>query len=375
MRFSLTRTQHDLITEVDAILTDDLVGDPRKAFAALGGARLLAVHYPAEYGGRGLTLPDHAVVAEHLGLRGLPDEVHLVTVQGVGCPLLTVGTREQRHRWLPGIASGQCFASLLLSERGAGSELAAITTTAEPTATGYVVRGQKSWSLHTTWSSIGLCSARTRPGNRYDGISLLMVPLDAPGVTITPVPRATGEPYFDVSFDDVRVPADAVLGPEHRGWATIVRAIGFERAGFDYLSRARRWLRAAEALVREQPAAEAARLRGELVQLDRAVAVARGLSFRAVSGANGVDMDEAEAAYAKLACGEVAQRIAWWAAANLGVIARDGDEIPPERPLSDRDQIFAAVIEAPEMSVSGGASELLLDLIANSLRSSTASGV
>jgi alkylation response protein AidB-like acyl-CoA dehydrogenase len=370
MRFSLTRTQHDLIAEVDAILTDDLVADPRKAFAVLGDARLLAVHYPAEFGGRGLALTDHAVVAEHLGMRGLPDEVHLVTVQGVGCPLLTVGSPEQRDRWLPDIASGRCFASLLLSERGAGSELAAVATTAEPAANGYVIRGRKSWSLHADWSSVGLCSARTRPGNRYDGISLLVVPLDAPGITITPVPRATGEPYFDVSFDDVHVPTGAVVGTEHRGWATIVRAIGFERAGFDYLCRARRWLRAAEEVVKERPGAQT-RLRHELVQLDRAVAAARALAFRAVSGAGGFDMDEVDTAYAKLACGEVAQRVAWWAATNLGIFPRESGD----RTRSHRDELFLAAVEAPELSVSGGASELLLDLIANSLRSPTASGV
>lgn len=357
MDFAPTEVQRRLVAEVDEVLGGRPWDDPREAFARLGARRLLAVHYPPALGGRALGLADHAVVAEHLGLQGLPDEVHLVTVQGVGCTLLTCGSLGQQQRWLPALAGGRVFASLLLSERGAGSDVTAVATTARPTDDGYRLNGCKSWNLRADWSGLGLCSARTRESGRYDSISLLAVPLDSPGVTVTPVARAMGEPYFDVAFDDVALPPDAVVGPTHRGWSTIVRAIGFERAGFDYLSRAIRWLEIVESAVVAERAPRRPLLQSGLARLDRQVRTARALAFRAVSTATGLDMDEVDAAYAKLACSEAAQNIAWWAADNLDLY---GD------PRLAR--LRQAVAEAPEFTVSGGATELQLDLIAGSLQ-------
>jgi 3-oxo-4-pregnene-20-carboxyl-CoA dehydrogenase beta subunit len=357
MDFGYDDVQVALVDEVDRVLDaapQDLPA--RERFRLLGDRRLVAVHYPEALGGRGLRLVDHAVVTERAGLHGLPDEVHLVTIQGVGCTLLTAGTDAQRERWLPRVAAGECFASLLLSEAGAGSDLAGIETQAVPEGDHYVVTGQKTWNLRADWSAFGLCSARTRDGDAYDAISVLLIPLDAPGVTVTPVPRAMGEPYFTVSFDGVRVGRDALVGTEHRGWSLLVRAIGFERAGFDYLSRAHRWLRAAEAAAADLPADRRDAARDGLIRHERAVAAARAMAFRTVITATDLEMDEVASAYSKLACGEAAQAVAWWAAETVG-------------PLLDGDAPYAmtlrtAVAEAPELSISGGATELQLDLIA-----------
>jgi alkylation response protein AidB-like acyl-CoA dehydrogenase len=238
MRFSPDQSQRRLIDEVEGVLQSAPAGtDARGLLALLGDERLLAVHYPEKYGGRGLRLSDHAVVAERLGLHGLPDEVHLVTLQGVGCTLLTGGTVKQRERWLPDLASGRAFASLLLSEAAAGTDLAAVTTRAEPQGDAYVITGSKSWSLRADWSQIALCSARTRESrDRYDGLTLLLISLDAPGISIEPAPRLVGDPYFTVRFDGVRVGRDAIVGREHAGWALAIRAIGFERAGYRHLA-------------------------------------------------------------------------------------------------------------------------------------------
>jgi alkylation response protein AidB-like acyl-CoA dehydrogenase len=318
-------------------------------------------------GGRGLRLADHAVVTEQLGLHGLPDEVHLVTVQGVGCSVLASGSAEQRRRWLPGVAAGRDFASLLLSEKQAGSDLTGITTTATRDGDGHRIDGEKSWNLFADWSTFALCSARTREGeNRYDGLSLFIVALDTPGVTVVPEYRAQGDPYFTVTFTDVRVGPEALLGPLHRAWPLLMRAIGFERAGFDYLSRAQRWLRAAQAVLDSRPAAVRSALQPELLRHERAVATARTLAFRTVATADGFDMDEVDSAYSKFACGEAAQQIAWWAAGNLGEVLAGGEVAPELR--TQVDVLRRAFAEAPELSVSGGAKELQLDLIATDQR-------
>ena len=366
MRFDPSPAQRALLAEIDELLDAAPAGaSARELFALLGARRLLAVHYPERFGGRGLPPADQAVVAEHLGVRGLPDEVHLVTVQGVGCTILAHGDEQQRERRLPPIAAGRACASLLLSEEQAGTDIAGIDTVASATAGGYVLDGRKAWNLRADWSSFGLCSARTRAGaGRYDGISLFIVDFDSPGVRVEPVDRATGEPYFTVHLDGVRVDAADRVGPEHEAWHLLVRAIGFERAGFDYLSRARRWLRAAERIVESRPPAERAALRPALLQHERAVATARALAYHAVGGGDGLEMDEAASAYSKLACGEAAQSLARWAGLELAGCADDPAFAEEAAMLRD------ACAEAPELSISGGAVELQLDLIATEQRMS-----
>ncbi|MGW2317436.1 acyl-CoA dehydrogenase family protein [Streptomyces sp. NPDC001680] len=363
MRRELEPTQASLVASVNEVL-DALGPDPdcRKAFAALGAERLLAVHYPVEYGGRGLTLAHHAAVSEALGLRGLPDVAHLITVQGVGCPLLTFGTDAQRRRWLPEIASGRLLASLLLSEREAGSDLTRITTTAVPDGDGWRISGRKTWSLLTPWSQIALCSVRTgQDKSRYEGISLFLIDLAGPGVSIEPVPRAAGEPYFTVTLDDVRVTADALVGELHKGWALLPTVIGFERGGFDYLTRAQSWLAAAGAAFTALPRVEREGLAGDFVRGEFLVESARALAYHVADSADGLETDEVITAYAKLASGLAAQAVTRWAAEELLPLASPGEDYPCWAVLR------AAVAEAPELTVSGGAQELQLDLIAGEL--------
>ncbi|MFD7921592.1 acyl-CoA dehydrogenase family protein [Streptomyces sp. NPDC059740] len=330
----------------------------RDAYRALGAKRLLAVHYPREYGGRGGTAEEYAAVAEAIGLRQFADEVHLVTIQGVGCTILRYGTEEQRARWLPALASGRTQASLLLSEKGAGSDAAAITTAARRTGTGWSLTGEKCWSLHADWSGLGLVSARTSQGaNRYAGITLFLVDLSAPGVMVTPTPRAMGEPYFVVGFDEVELDEDAVLGTVDRGFPLVTAAAGFERAGFDYLSRGRVWLHAAEQTVTAVPELDTERRRAAMTRLEYELAGARALAQETVATAEGLDFDYLRSAYSKYTCGEAAQAVARWI----------GEDLLSEPAVHGRPDLVrrlrAAVLEGPELSISGNAVDLLLDTL------------
>jgi len=361
MRFELDDSQTALVAEVDRLLDEsgpDL--PPLDQIALLGEHRLLAVHYPVRYGGRDLTLAHHAAVAERMGERGLPDVAHLVTVQAVGCTILCHGTERQRAAWLPQIAGGRLLASLLLSEKTAGSDLAGIETNAVADGDGWRITGAKSWSLFADWSTLALCSVRTRPReHRYDGISLFLVDLSATGVKVSPTFRASGAPYCTVTFDGVLVGEDSVVGPLHRGWPILPTAIGFERMGFDYLTRAVRWLAAAEQEVRRLPADLRSAFAPQVARLRFRVANARAMAYHAVGTADGLDMDEITVAYAKLACGTAAQAVARWAGTELLPVTRPDDGSPAAEVLR------AAVAEAPEFTISGGAQELQMDLIAN----------
>lgn len=346
MRAELDDRQTGLVAEVDRVVAEG--GTDFEIMTRLGAERLLAVHYPAVYGGRDLRLADHAAVCERLGHHRLPDVAHLITVQAVGCAILRYGTDDQRSRWLPEIAAGRLFASLLLSENQAGSDLAGIATTATPDGEGWRISGVKAWSIYTGWSELALVSARTRPAeHRYDGISLFLIDLAAPGVTITQGPRAAGEPFCTVTMDDVRVEPDGLLGPPHRGWALLPTVIGFERTGFDYLSSAARWLTDLQAEVAELPRERCSALAPDLARLRFEVANARAFAYHAVN--TGFEMDENAAAYAKLACARAAQSVARWAGLELH---------------SGSAAVRTAVAEAPEFTISGGAQELQLDLIA-----------
>jgi alkylation response protein AidB-like acyl-CoA dehydrogenase len=360
VRDELTPAQAELVAMVDRTVAD--AGDaasPRELLGRLGAEGLLAVHYPTAYGGRGLTVADHAAVCERIGELGLPDVAHLVTVQAVGCTILAYGTEAQRKEWLPDIASGRLLASLLLSERRAGSDLAAIGTTATRDGDGWRINGVKSWSLYTDWSRLALCSVRTRPGtHRYDGISLFLLDLTAPGVEITPVPRAAGAPFRTVTLTDVTAAADAVLGPLHGGWPLLPAAIGFERAGFDYLTRASAWLGTVERAVDRLPRSRRVDLAPDLVRLRLLVDNARALAYHAANSALDLRMDEVAVSYAKLACSRAAQAVARWAGQEL-LAAPD---LGPDGELAE--VLHAAVAEAPEFTISGGAQELQLDQIA-----------
>jgi alkylation response protein AidB-like acyl-CoA dehydrogenase len=330
----------------------------RDAYAALGGAGLFAVHYPVEYGGRGGTMEQYATVAEAIGDREFADEVHLVTVQGVGCTILRYGTDEQRERWLPAIASGRSLASLLLSERGAGSDAAAIATAAHRTETGWSLSGEKCWALHADWSDFALCSARTSTGaSRYKGITLFLVELSAPGITVVPLPRAMGEPYFAVTFDKVELTDVDVLGTPDRGFSLVTAAAGFERAGFDYLTRGRVWLRAAEETLAAFPQLATDRRRAQVARLDYELRGARAMARATVDTADGMDFDYLLSAYSKYACGEAAQAVARWI----------GEDLLSEPVVDSRTDLVArlraGVLEAPELSISGNAVDLLLDTI------------
>ena len=345
--------------EVAAIL-DALPGgvDPREAFAALGSRQLFAMHYPSRYGGRSATLADQVIVAEALGARQLADEVHLVTVQGVGCTILAYGTDQQRQHWLPQIASGRLQASLLLSERGAGSDAVAIETRAVQVPEGWRLTGEKWWNLHGDWSGLGLCSARTSTSaNRYAGITTFLVDLSQDGVSVEAVPRAQGEPYFTVRLDDVVIPDDAVLGLPGQGWKVVTAASGFERAGTDYLSRGFVWLRGAEAVLRGAPELDSPRRRADLARLEHDLLCARALAATTVDRARDLVLDELDSAYSKLMSGEAAQAVAAWIAKELLCEDRVRADPAVVRPL------LAAVAEAPELSISGNALDLMLDTI------------
>lgn len=206
---------------------------------ALGAAGYIGMTLPARYGGGDRHPLERYVVIEELLAAGAPVGAHWIADRQTGPLILRYGNEEQRERYLPGIAKGELYACIGLSEPGAGSDLAAVRTTARETAEGWRVNGQKIWTTGAHFSHIMLTLVRTEEGSeRNAGLSQLLIDLDTPGITIRPIIDMAGHHDFnEVFFDDVLVPHGALVGTRGQGWQQVTAELGLERSGPErYLS-------------------------------------------------------------------------------------------------------------------------------------------
>src|SRR5829696_9825851 len=238
--------------------------------AALAWQRLLAEggwaapSWPVEAGGRGLGVVDRVACDAELARVDAPMAAGVLGLQNVGPALILFGTDEQKAS-LPRILTGEEIWCQGFSEPGAGSDLAALNTRAEIDGDDFVVNGQKIWTSAGMHGTHIMLLVRTDPAApKHRGISVLLVPLDSPGIDRRPLRQITGESEFaEIFFTDVRVPRSALLGPLHDGWAVTMATLGYERTGV--ISLAAKLQRDVEVLVAglrvEDPL-----LRDELVQ-------------------------------------------------------------------------------------------------------------
>ena len=199
----------------------------------LGERGWLGLSWPSRFGGGDRSPLDRYVVVEELLAAGAPVAAHWMAERQVGPSLLRHGNDEQRQRFLPAIARGECFFSIGLSEPDSGSDLASVTTAARPVEGGWRVTGRKLWTSHAHRSQYLLTLCRTTPGaSRHEGLSQLIVDLHAPGVSVRPVETMTGEAHFcEVTLDDAFVPDADVLGALGAGWRQVMSELAFERSG------------------------------------------------------------------------------------------------------------------------------------------------
>ncbi len=206
------------------------------AFSAKLGARgWLGMTWPTEYGGHARPPLHRLIVTEELLAAGAPVAAHWIADRQTGPQILRFGTEDQRRTLLPRMAAGTCFAAIGMSEPQAGSDLAAVQTRAEKTATGWRLSGRKIWSTGAHFSDLMIVLARTSPPegrNRQVGLSQFLVPLNLPGVNISGIRDLAGSVHFNETlFEDVALPADALLGQEGNGWAQCMGELAIERSG------------------------------------------------------------------------------------------------------------------------------------------------
>jgi alkylation response protein AidB-like acyl-CoA dehydrogenase len=333
-------------------------------YRGLGERGWLAPSWPVEFGGLGLTAAESAVVTEEMALAGVPDDLHVLSIDIVGTFVLLQGTDEQRRRHLPGLASGEKTASVLFTEPGTGSDLSALRTRAEPDGDGWRLHGTKVYNLKSQFADIALCAARTSDGPiGMRGITLFLVPMRSPGVHVELLPSMPNDRFNLVVIDGLRVTAADVVGRVDDGWWLLNDLLQLERTGIDFHGKARRLL---DLVIRE--AAASGRLADpvyatQLVDLDAKLRAGHAMAWQMISDRVDGRPDPVTSAMTK-----------WYVSEQFRPVLRAAAEVSgPDAMLSGWDDEAPALglLEAnhrlgPAHRLASGTSEIMLYLIATS---------
>ncbi len=227
LRALMTRLMTD---EVRAELLAREAGGPHytRVLRALGDDGWLGIGWPTEHGGRGMSAVSQFIFFDEVQRAGFP--IPLLTLNTVGPTLVAHGSPEQRQRYLPPILRGECHFSIGYTEPASGTDLASLRTRAERDGDHYVVTGQKIWNSYGSIADYVWLAVRTDPdARRHKGISVLIVPTDAPGVSISPMQPLGDNEVSAMYFEGVRVPVENRVGPENGGWRLITSQLNHER--------------------------------------------------------------------------------------------------------------------------------------------------
>lgn len=285
----------------------------------------IGLTWPKKYGGQERSPIDRLILTEELLRYGAPTGAHWFSDRQIGASLLAYGTEEQRQQFLPGILKAETFFAIGMSEPGAGSDLASLTTRAVEDGDSFVVDGQKIWSSGAHMFPYIYAVVRTDPdAPKHKGISELIIDLKSPGITINPIVDLSGDKHFnEVFFDGVRVPKKNLVGEKNRGWYQITPQLDYERSGIerlmsnyplftgliDYVKSATRHGRS----LAHDPA-----IRHQLADLKTTFEVGRLMVYRVVWIHSEEKVPNFETAMAKTFCTEFEQRLARTAMEILG---------------------------------------------------------
>ncbi|HEX4563969.1 MAG TPA: acyl-CoA dehydrogenase family protein [Solirubrobacteraceae bacterium] len=211
---------------------DEIIAARRAWQGKLAEAGLAGVTWPKEVGGQGLGPIEQVIVGQEISRAGVPGILDAIGVGMLGPTIIAHGTDEQKARYLGPMLHGDEVWCQLFSEPAAGSDLAAVQARARLQDDGsWRLSGQKVWTTNAQFASFGLLLARTDPDvPKHNGLTMFIVPMDAPGVTVRGLRQISGEAEFnEVFFDDVPIDAENVVGGVGNGWGTALTTLMFER--------------------------------------------------------------------------------------------------------------------------------------------------
>jgi alkylation response protein AidB-like acyl-CoA dehydrogenase len=254
----------------------------------LGRKGWLAPAYPREYGGLELSHMKRLILAEELAYSRSPVSIEEeITVNWVGPSIMLFGTERQKKEYLTRIARGDIIFCLGYSEPNAGSDLASLQTRAAEVGDDYVINGQKAWCSYGHLADYCWLAARTDPNaSRHEGISIFIVDMKTPGITVRPLINILNRHSFnEVFFDDVHIRKENLVGQKNKGWYQLVIALDFERSSIGYAAGNQRIIEELVKYVKDTtrnggPLANDPLIRNELAQLVVENEVARMMAYR-----------------------------------------------------------------------------------------------
>ena len=338
--------------------------------ATLAAARWVGITWPVEYGGRAASIPEQIAHTEEMARAEAPEVIGSLGIGIAGPPLIAYGTEEQKRRFAPRILTAEDLWCFGFSEPSAGSDLAALRTSAVLDGDHFVVNGQKVWTTLAHRADWCMLLCRTDPDSkRRQGISCLLVDMHSPGITVRPLRQIGGQAEFnEMFFEDVRVPRANLLGELHNGWQIATAALQNER-GILYvvemqilLTKGRdRLLR----LARERGTVRDASARQALADIFVGVETFRHTCQRTLDKLLRMGMPGPEASIIKLHWTELTQAMSRVGMTILGPGGLLYDTPTPGRDRGNPEQwVQSAFLGAPAASIASGTSEIMRGIIA-----------
>ena len=327
----------------------------------------LVPHWPKQYGGNDMGIMEQVVMREEMGYARAP-LLDIFGVNMIGPVLMMYGTDEQKKQHLPGIASGEVTWCQGYSEPESGSDLASLQMRAVRDGDDYVVNGQKIWTSNAHRADWIFMLARTDPdAPKHKGISFLLAPMSAPGISTRPLINLAGQHGFnEVFFEDVRVPVKGLVGEENRGWYVGAALLDFERSGIGSSAAVRRNLDDLLGYVRESAgnggAARQNTVRHRLAELVIETDVGRYLSYRVASMQARGEVPNYEASVAKSYLSELSQRVAGAGVNIMGLAGQVRPESPKWAKLQGR--LTLQYMVTLGQTIAGGTTEIMKGIIA-----------
>jgi len=327
----------------------------------------LTMAWPTEYGGQGASFVRQMIFKEESAIQKAPTSGG---AEDILAPALMIhGTDEQRREYLTPIARGEVLWSQGYSEPGAGSDLASLQTRAVRDGDEYVVNGQKVWTSHAHYADWIMLLSRTNPeAPKHRGITFLLVDLRSPGVTINPlINMAWGHEFNEEFFEDVRVPADQMVGEENRGWYVAMTLLDNERSNITGAMSVQRKIDRLLAYLGSEEGARRSRLsrhdalRQQIAQRAVEAAVLFNLSLRIITMQRQGMVPNYEASASKIVGYEAEQGLNIAATKAFGLYANLWD---PEDPAATMEAGFTHGYIERAASIGGGTLEIQRNVIA-----------
>ncbi|MGO9856510.1 MAG: acyl-CoA dehydrogenase family protein [Acidimicrobiales bacterium] len=328
----------------------------------LAGARLAGITWPVEYGGRGLPGRYQRIYDREAKAFRVPPRALEIGLGMCGPTLLVHASEEQKRAFIPPLLRGEHVWCELFSEPGAGSDLSSVQTRARLDGSEFVVDGQKVWTSGAQHSDYAACLTRSDPARpKREGITMLIVDMHSPGITVRPLRQITGESHFnEVFLDAVRVPATNVIGEVGDGWRVARTMLAFERQALGALGSGgggKGGFAALAAEARRRGLSERPAVRDRLVRLRIRQMVLRHLTGYLQVRARGGD--GAAASVLKLAMAQLVQESALVAFEIAGMHATAWDPADPEGGRWSNQ-----LLSSQSASIGGGTNEIVRNVVA-----------